>query len=134
MKKYFIAIVDDDRDDREIFEAAFSSNYDNIYFESFTNGPEFLSFINETADFPNVIVLDLSMPLMGGMEVLKTLKGNPKTAKIPVVILSGSKNHPDQQMANDLGAVYYFQKPVEIIEYSTIADKIIEKMNKDLMI
>ncbi len=62
-------------------------------------------------EIPDVIVLDIRMPVMDGWTVLARLRENPKTAAIPVIVLSASvQNQPDSR-ALGLGARYFFQKP-----------------------
>ena len=60
-----------------------------------------------------VILLDLKMPKMGGIDVLRRMKSDARTQKIPVVILSSSKEDPDIQECYRLGANGYVVKPVE---------------------
>jgi two-component system, response regulator len=85
------------------------------------NGEEALHFIYGTGQYsgvrdtqypPKVILLDIQMPKVNGIEVLTKLKSDPKTRAIPVVILTSSKEHPDIQKCYDLGANSYIVKPV----------------------
>ena len=64
-------------------------------------------------NIPKVILLDLKMPKVNGKEVLKRIKSDPRTKKIPVVILSSSNEDPDIEQCYDLGANGYVVKPVE---------------------
>ena len=65
---------------------------------------------------PSLIVLDLDMPQMDGFEVLRRLKEDPKTAQIPVIVLSGMQNPNDKVTAFDLGAIDYVTKPFDLME------------------
>lgn len=85
------------------------------------DGEEALDFIfgrgkyidhKDTIHFPKVILLDIQMPKLNGMEVLKEIKSDPRTQSIPVVILTSSKEHPDVQRCYELGANSYIVKPV----------------------
>ena len=64
-----------------------------------------------------VILLDLKLPKVHGLEVLKEIKANPETSKIPVVIVSSSKEDPDIEKAYELGANSYVVKPVEFEDF-----------------
>jgi len=85
------------------------------------NGEEALDFIFATGKYagireiqypPKVILLDIQMPKINGLEVLQKIKTDPKTRSIPVVILTSSKENPDIQKSYDLGANSYIVKPV----------------------
>jgi two-component system phosphate regulon response regulator PhoB len=74
-----------------------------------TDGEEGLRLARETPH-PDVVLLDLLMPKVPGIEVLRALKGNPATQSIPVVILSNSSRDEDKREAVRLGAVGYYVK------------------------
>ena len=71
------------------------------------NGPEADAF-----EFPDLVLLDLKLPKVDGLEVLRRLRLSPKTRRIPVVILSSSTEHADLSAGYDLGANGYIRKPV----------------------
>ncbi len=62
---------------------------------------------------PKLILLDIQMPKINGLEVLEKIKTDPRTKKIPVVILTSSKEHPDIEKAYALGANSYIVKPLD---------------------
>jgi two-component system, response regulator len=64
-----------------------------------------------------VILLDLKMPKMNGIEVLQRIKADERTRRIPVVVLTSSKEDPDIQKCYDLGVNSYVVKPVEFDEF-----------------
>jgi len=85
------------------------------------NGEEALDFIFATGKFsgtrdvqfpPKVVLLDIQMPKVNGIEVLQKIKSDPRTRQMPVVILTSSKENPDIQRCYDLGANSYIVKPV----------------------
>ena len=101
MKKY-IWIAEDDPDDRLIIKEAFEENHylETIVF--FEDGEKVLLKINE--DFPNdlypvpsLLILDLNMPKINGLELLKMLKKNIRTKNIPIVIFTTSRNDHDKE-------------------------------------
>jgi CheY-like chemotaxis protein len=67
--------------------------------------------------FPDIIVLDLKMPRMTGLDVLKWLREHPEYRRIPKILLSGSCEERDIDEAYRLGVNTYFQKPASLDEY-----------------
>jgi len=65
-----------------------------------------------------MVFLDLKLPKVGGLEVLKQLKSNPDTKKIPVVIVTSSNQDPDIENAYELGANSYIVKPVDYEKFT----------------
>ncbi|GJQ33620.1 MAG: response regulator [Ignavibacteriaceae bacterium] len=75
-------------------------------------------FSNRDIDHPvKVVLLDLKLPKLNGLEVLKEVKSNPKTSKIPVVVLTSSREDPDMNRAYELGANSYVVKPVDFDDF-----------------
>ncbi|HEY7727706.1 MAG TPA: response regulator [Candidatus Eisenbacteria bacterium] len=72
---------------------------------------------------PDLIVLDIMMPKLDGYEVCKTIKGNPDTAHIPVILLSAKGRNVDQKMGFDVGADDYITKPFS-------PRKLVERINQ----
>lgn len=91
------------------------------------DGEEALDFIftrnsfagREKAPGVKVILLDLKLPKVSGLEVLKEVKSNPLTSMIPVVILSSSREDPDIEKAYAYGANSYVVKPVNFTDFVT---------------
>jgi len=73
------------------------------------DGEEGLSAVRR--EHPDLILLDLLLPKLDGFEVLKVLKSDPETAKIPVIVLTAKAEEEDRQRALDLGADNYMTKP-----------------------
>ena len=95
------------------------------------DGEQALNFIFGNGDYskrsilqlPKVILLDLKMPKVNGLEVLAKVKSDPRTKMIPVVILTSSQEDPDIKKCYELGANSYIVKPVEFENFSkTVAD------------
>jgi CheY-like chemotaxis protein len=91
------------------------------------NGEEALEFIFATGRFagsrdisypPKVILLDIQMPKVNGIEVLQRIKSDPGTRAIPVVVLTSSKENPDIQKCYNLGANSYIVKPVNFESFA----------------
>lgn len=71
----------------------------------------------ENAIPPKVVLLDLKLPKVSGLEVLKEIKSDPRTKKIPVVIVTSSREDPDIKEAYALGANSYVVKPVDFEQF-----------------
>ena len=69
-------------------------------------------------DLPKLILLDLRMPKVDGLEVLQKIKGDGRTRKIPVVVLTSSKEDKDIVESYELGVNSYVSKPVEFDEFT----------------
>jgi len=91
------------------------------------NGEEALDFIfcigkfaglREISDSPKVILLDIQMPKVNGIEVLQKIKEDERTKATPVVILTSSKEDPDIKRCYDLGANGYIVKPVNFERFA----------------
>jgi two-component system response regulator len=90
------------------------------------DGEEALEFIFGTGKFkgrnitlaPKLILLDIQMPKVNGIEVLQKIKSDPRTRTIPVVMLTSSKEDPDIQKSYALGANSYIVKPVDFKGFS----------------
>jgi two-component system, response regulator len=70
------------------------------------------------ADGPKVIMLDLKLPKVDGLEILKRLKGDPRTKSIPVVVLTSSKEQTDIVESYKLGVNSYIVKPVDFERFT----------------
>ena len=126
MKKYFIVIVDDDPDDCEILATALKEGYDNMHLLTFTEPDVFLEFIKLTPDLPNIIVLDMYMPKLNGLEVIEKMKQNPNISNIPIVILSSVTTVSTLDSMDHANQIKSFVKPISLMEYSVLADKIVQ--------
>src|SRR5260370_22188094 len=69
-------------------------------------------------DFPKVVLLDLKLPLVDGIEVLRQIKADPRTQTIPVVVLTSSREDRDRVDTYRLGVNSYIQKPVDFDQFT----------------
>jgi len=75
--------------------------------------------VRTARDFrPDAVVLDMMLPDIDGLEVLRRLRQNPQTRRLPVVMLTSSVEETDRLASYDLGANSYVRKPVDFIEFS----------------
>jgi CheY-like chemotaxis protein len=116
-----ILLVEDNINDAELTIRALRKNNIANNIIHLIDGAEALDFLlgkgkysgRNTNSKPKVILLDIKMPKVDGMEALKQIKANEETKTIPVVVLTSSKENPDVEQAYLLGANSYIIKPVE---------------------
>ena len=126
MKKRIILLVEDNPDDEALTLRAFKKN--NILNEIVVarDGAEALEYLFCTGKYlnrncdcdPELILLDLKLPKVDGLEVLKEIRTNPATKLIPVIILTSSKEEKDIMKSYELFANSYIRKPVDFIQFS----------------
>ncbi len=125
MSGTMILLVEDSPDDEALTLRAFKRNNMLNQIVVAHDGVEALDFLFGTGQFegrdlsimPSLILLDLKLPKLDGMEVLKILRGNPKTNCLPVVILTSSKEDLDLIQSYELGANSYVRKPVDFNQF-----------------
>lgn len=126
--KVEILLIEDNMNDAELAIRALCKSKLNNNLIHLQDGAEALEFLFGTGKFegrdinnkPKVILLDLKMPKLDGLEVLTQIKANESTKSIPVVVLTSSKEHPDIKRAYALGANSYIVKPVEFDDFSKV--------------
>lgn len=113
-----ILLVDDDAIDRELFIEAMNSSPLKCSIIEAAGGEEALKFLEETETPPQIILLDLNMPLKDGRETLKEIKANKKLKYIPIVVFSTSNANFDVRQAYELGASLFLEKPHDFKQLS----------------
>ncbi len=125
-----ILLVEDNEDHAELVKRSFENHRiaNNIY--HVIDGEEALNYLFRKGKFeapensptPNLILLDLRLPKIDGLDVLKQLRANSKFQGIPVVILTTSKADNDIVRAYDLNVNSYLVKPVDFDNFSQLMD------------
>jgi CheY-like chemotaxis protein len=121
-----ILLVEDNPNDVELTLHAFKKNHFANRIHVVRDGAEALDFIfgqeayagRSMADNPKVILLDLKLPKVDGLEVLRRIKGDPRTLKIPVVVLTSSREERDIVESYQLGVNSYIVKPVDFDQFT----------------
>ena len=119
-KEVEILLNEDSELDAEITIRALRKNNISSHIVHLSDGVKPLDFLfgvgdykyRDTSQKPRLILLDLKMPKVDGIEVLSALKSNAETRAIPVVVLTSSKENPDVNKCYDLGVNSYIVKPV----------------------
>ncbi|HSU50867.1 MAG TPA: response regulator [Segetibacter sp.] len=106
-----IFYTDDDIDDRAIFIDAAQQVSDSLQVITQGNGDELIGLLNNPPPFPNIIFLDLNMPVKNGYEVLQEIKQSELTKDLPVIIFSTSDDEKAINTTRHLGANLYIPKP-----------------------
>ena len=120
-----ILLVEDNPDDEELTRVAFEESRIANELVVTRDGAEALDWIFGTGPhegrdlrlMPSVILLDLKLPKVDGLEVLGRLRADERTRRIPVVILTSSKEQEDVARSYDRGANSYVRKPVDFSQF-----------------
>ncbi|OOG27562.1 two-component system response regulator [Thioalkalivibrio denitrificans] len=124
-----ILLVEDNPDDEELTLMALRKN--NIVNDVAVarDGVDALEYLfmegrykdRAPADLPQVVLLDLKLPRIGGLEVLERMRANPRTRVLPVVVLTSSSEEEDIVSSYRLGANSYVRKPVNFNDFTEAA-------------
>jgi two-component system response regulator len=120
-----ILLVEDNDDDVELTLRALRRNRVANRVDVVRDGAEALDYLFATGshvgrdvrDAPSLVLLDLKLPKVGGLEVLERLRADPRTHRLPVVILTSSNVESDLARSYDLGANSYIRKPVDFTQF-----------------
>jgi two-component system, response regulator len=120
-----ILIVEDNPRDAELTLRALKKNNLANHILVAEDGAEALDFFfcrdkyktRSILNPPKVVLLDLKLPKVSGLEVLKAVKADKRTSHIPIVMVTSSKQEPDMKEAYDLGANSYVVKPVNFEQF-----------------
>jgi two-component system response regulator len=125
MKAKKILLVEDSPDDQELIRMAFEEGHILNEFVALNDGAQALDYLfsrgqyagRDSADTPLVILLDLKLPKVNGLEVLQQLRADTRTALIPVVMLTSSNEEQDILASYENGVNSYVRKPVEFEQF-----------------
>jgi two-component system response regulator len=128
-KGHIILLVEDNADDVELTLRAFRKS--NIVNEMVvaSDGQQALDYLfvagayaaRDPRVMPHVVLLDLNLPRITGLEVLRRLRADARTKRLPVVILTTSSEETDVIGSYDLGANSYVRKPVDFVQFAEAA-------------
>jgi two-component system response regulator len=124
-----ILLVEDNPDDADLTLRAFSRSRVANEIVVVSDGEEALDYLFGTgvhasrveAPLPSVVLLDLHLPKVEGLEVLRRLRSSDRTRRLPVVVLTSSREEGDVVRSYDLGANSYVRKPVDFEQFVSAA-------------
>ena len=108
-----ILLVEDNANDAELTLRALKQRNLANQVHVCRDGAEAMDFFSGAGPVPKVVLLDLKLPKVDGLEVLRRLKQDTRTKSIPIVVLTSSREEPDIERAYALGANSYIVKPVD---------------------
>lgn len=122
-----ILLVEDNQDDEELALLAFDKSQLVNEVVVARDGVEALDYLfgtgphagRDAGALPQLMLLDLKLPKLDGLEVLRRVRGDPRTRRLPVVILTSSREDEDLMRGYDLGANSYVRKPVDFDQFVT---------------
>ncbi len=127
-----ILLVEDNPNDVELTLHAFKRNHISNRLHIVRDGAEALEFIFCTGAYaersiqnpPKVILLDLKLPIVDGLEVLRRIKADPRTQAIPVVVLTSSRKEPHITESCRMGVNSYIVKPMDFEKFTKAVNQI----------
>lgn len=119
-----VYLVDDDAEDLELVQQALAQYSYKGPVVSLNNGKMLIDRLSATDNggLPDVIILDLNMPLLDGFQTLKAIRTNPSSyQKTAVIVLTSSSRKEDELRCFELGCNYFLNKPHKVSDYQTLA-------------
>ncbi len=129
MAKKILLLADDDIDDRELFCEALEIIDRDIICHIVADGREALNMLDRLDTLPQLIFLDINMPVMDGWQCLKKLKENARYRNIPVIIIYTSSHQREITIAKSLDALCYFTKPHNFNELIRVLQAIVNNLD-----
>lgn len=125
-----VFVADDDEDDRFLMKIAFDVHCPEAKVEFAIDGLDLMSALDESPSNPCLIILDLNMPRLNGLDSLQLLRASEKYEKTPIIVLSTSDSEEDIQAAHMFGANEYVVKPINMKALGDLVNKL--KVDWDL--
>lgn len=115
-----VLLADDDEDDQLLFQEAVRELPSLIHLSMARDGEETLTLLNSMTLLPDLLFLDLNMPIVNGLECLQKIKSDPRLRKLPVVIFSTSSFPGNINRVYELGAHLYIRKPNDFTTFKRV--------------
>ncbi len=121
-----ILLVEDNPVDVEIAIRALEKGHVKNALTVARDGQEALDILRDGRSLPGIILLDLNLPKMSGIDVLQAIKGDPRLRRIPVIVLTTSSREEDVIRTYDLGVNTFITKPVQFEDFIKVVTTIKE--------
>ncbi len=121
-----ILLVEDDEDDVDLLKNALDENGVSFYMNTIVSGDKVIPWLESSDTLPDIIVLDLNLPKMHGLEVLNALKAHSRFSIIPVMVHTTSSSQRDIDLCRIAGAEKYVNKACTLEEFKSVTDTILE--------
>ena len=126
MKSKIILLVEDNPSDVGLTQRALAKSHVSNELVVAEDGQEALDYLfgagayagREVTELPALVLLDLKLPRVDGLEVLRQIRADVRTSRLPVVILTTSREEQDVAQSYDLGANSYIRKPVDFTQFA----------------
>jgi two-component system response regulator len=126
MSEKIILLVEDNQDDEELAVLAFERSRVANEMVVVRDGQEALDYLlgteanagKDAKELPQLVLLDLKLPKVDGLEVLRRLRAAPRTRLLPIVVVTSSREEEDLFMSYDGGANSYVRKPVDFARFA----------------
>lgn len=113
-----ILLVEDSDADVWLFKEALRRSEVSFELERFANGEACIeSLASPAAPLPDLIIIDLNMPKIGGFEILKTVREDQRFASVPVAVVTSSSSETERQRSVNLGANAFIVKPLNLRDF-----------------
>jgi two-component system response regulator len=113
-----ILLVEDNQDDEELAMLAFERSRIANEIAVVRDGQAALDYLAACEALPQLVLLDLKLPKVDGLEVLRRLRADSRTRRLPVVVLTSSREEKDLLCSYDLGANSYVSKPLDFTAFA----------------
>jgi len=125
-----IVIAEDDPDDAHVIVQSFIANGNYSKVDVVQNGQELLDCLRSCTDCPDIVLTDLNMPIINGIEALTEMRSDPRLSAIPCFVYSTSINPVYKAICEKLGIAGFLIKPYTVEEFNNIPEEIIHLLSK----